>query len=98
MHWSANGASYRHFYLDRLPEAICSCLQTYTVYNNVLHVFTGFLFSSLVLIKASYGYRRTYMLFTNILPEAICCCLETCNVYVTSFCIIMCTNFHGHYC
>ena len=42
-----------------------------------------------------------YMLFTNILPEAICCCLETCNVYVvllTSFCIIMCTNFHGHYC
>ena len=44
---------------------------------------------------------HVYMLFTNILPGAICCCLETCNVYVvllTLFCIIMCTNFHGHYC
>ena len=40
-----------------------------------------------------------YMLFTNIiLPEAICCCLETCNVYVVLLTIIMCTNFHGHYC
>ena len=39
-----------------------------------------------------------YMLFTNILPEVICCCLETCNVYVVLLTIIMCTNFHGHYC
>ena len=37
-------ASYRHFYSDRLPEAICCCLQTYTVNDDiVLHVFTGFL-------------------------------------------------------
>ena len=40
-------ACSRHFYLDRLPEAIYCCLQTYTVHdvllNNVLHVFTGFL-------------------------------------------------------
>ena len=28
-------ASYRHFNLDRLPEAICCCLQNYTV-NDVL--------------------------------------------------------------
>ena len=42
--------SYRHFNLDRLPEAIYCCLQTYTVYDvlliNVLHVFTGFLVTS----------------------------------------------------
>ena len=28
-------ASYRVFYLDKLPEAVCCCLQTYTV-NDVL--------------------------------------------------------------
>ena len=39
-----------------------------------------------------------YMLFSNILPEAICCCLERRNVYVVLLTIIMCTNFHGHYC
>ena len=46
-------ASYRHFYLDRLPEAICCCLQTYTVYD-VLYYMCLPVFLSLVLIKGSY--------------------------------------------
>ena len=29
-------ASYRHFYFDRLPEAICCCLQPYTVIDVLL--------------------------------------------------------------
>ena len=45
-------ASYRHFYLDRLPEAIYCCLQTYTVYD-VLLVMCLPVFLSLVL-KGSY--------------------------------------------
>ena len=58
-------------------------------------MFTGFL------VTSTEAVMSVYMLFTNILPEAICCCLETCNGYVvllTLFCIIMCTNFLGHYC
>ena len=90
-------ASYRHFYLDRLPEAIYCCLQTYTVYDVLLIMYYMCLPVFLSLVKA---VMSVYMLF-NILPEAICCCLETCNnVYVVllPFCIIMCTNIHGHYC
>ena len=49
-------ASYRHFYLDRLPEAIYYCLQTYTVYDVLLIMYYMCLpvFLSLVLIKGSY--------------------------------------------
>ena len=46
-------ASIRHFYLDRLPEAIYCCLQTYTVYD-VLSYMCLPVFLSLVLIKGSY--------------------------------------------
>ena len=34
-------ASYRHF-KERLPEAICCCLQTCNVDVVVLHVYNGF--------------------------------------------------------
>ena len=68
--------------LDRLPEAICCCLQLILLLMYCVYL-------SLVLIKASYLYIN-FMLFTNIiLPEAICC-LETLNVYVVLlmlFCI-----------
>ena len=53
-------ASYRHFYLDRLPEAIYCCLQTYmyTVYDVLLLMYYMYMclpvFLSLVLIKGSY--------------------------------------------
>ena len=47
-------ASYRHFYLDRLPEAIYCCLQTYTVYDVLLMYYMCLpVFLSLVL-KGSY--------------------------------------------
>ena len=82
-------ASYRHFYLDILPEAICCCLQTYTV-NDVLLVM--YCMCLLAFFVTSADNSQIFMLFTNILPEAICCCLETFNVYVvllTLFCIIV---------
>ena len=47
-------ASYRHFYLDRLPEAIYCCLQTYDVMYYMYMCLPVFL--SLVLIKVSYEY------------------------------------------
>ena len=51
-------ASYRHFYLDRLLEAIYCCLQTYTVYDVLLLMYYMYMclpvFLSLVLIKGSY--------------------------------------------
>ena len=46
-------ASYRHFYLDRLPEAIYCCLQTYTVYDVLSYMYL-LVFLSLVLIKGSH--------------------------------------------
>ena len=61
-------ASYRHFYLDRLPEAIYCCLQTYTVYDVLLIMYFMCLPVFLSLVKA---VMSVYMLFTNILPEAI---------------------------
>ena len=55
-------ASYRHFYLDRLPEAIYCRLQTYTVYDVLLIMYYMCLpvFLSLVL-KGSYEY--TYAIY-----------------------------------
>ena len=32
-------ASYKHFYLDRLPQAICCCLQPYTVIDVLLIMY-----------------------------------------------------------
>ena len=66
-------------YLDILAEAICCCLQTYTV-NDVL------------LVLYCMCLPAFFVTITNILPEAICCYLETFNVYVvllTLFCIIV---------
>ena len=63
-------------YLDRLPEAICCCLQTSTV-------------SDVLLMMNCMCLPAIYYI---ILPEAICCCLETFNVYVvllTLFCTIV---------
>ena len=79
-------ASYN---LDRLPEAICCCLQLITVIDVML----------IMCLLAFFVTSADKSLVTNILPEAICCS-ETLNVYVVLlmlFCIIMRTNFHGHY-
>ena len=56
-------ASYRHFCLDRLPEAIYCCLQTYTVYDVLLIMYYMCLpvFLSLVL-KGSYECILCYLL------------------------------------
>ena len=77
-------ASYRHF-IDRLPEAMCCCLQTYTVNDALLVMYCMCL---LAVIITSADIRKLWvqcicMLFTNtcMLPEAICCCLQTCYIY-----------------
>ena len=57
-------------YLDILPEAICCCLQTYTV-NNVMYCMCLPAF-----FVTSADKSQIFMLFTNnILPGAICCCI-----------------------
>ena len=83
-------AGYRHF-LERLPEAICCCLQTCNVDVVLLVMYCiyipAFIVTSADIYKPVMGI---FMLFTNLLPEAICCCLQTCNVYgtwVTLYCI-----------
>ena len=51
--------------LDRLPEAICCCLQTSTV-------------SNVLLMMNCMGLPVFFVTSADkILPEAICCCLET---------------------
>ena len=78
-------AGYRHF-KERLPEAICCCLQTCNV-DVVLLVMYCIYIPAFIVTSAVMGI---FMLFTNLLPEAICCCLQTCNVYgtwVTLYCI-----------
>ena len=75
-------AGYRHF-KERLPEAICCCLQTCNV-DVVLLVMYCMHIPAFIVTSAGI-----FMLFTNLLPEAICCCLQTCNVYgtwVTLYC------------
>ena len=67
------------YFKDRLPEAICCCLQTCSV-NVVLLVMCWMCIP--VFIVTSADISQLYvMLFTNILPQASCCCLQTCNVY-----------------
>ena len=70
-----------------LPEAICCCLQTYTV-NDVLLVMYRMCLPAFFVTSADKS--QIFMLFTR--PKAICYCLETFNVYVvllTLFCIIV---------
>ena len=66
-------ASYRHF-KDRLPEAICCCLQTCSV-DVVLLVMCCMCIPVFIVTSAP-----VMGIFYNILPEASCC-LQTCNVY-----------------
>ena len=64
-------------FIDRLPEAMCCCLQTYTDALLVMYCIC-----LLAVIVTSADIRKLWvricMLFTNMLPEAICCCLQTC--------------------
>ena len=83
-------AGYRHF-KERLPEAICCCLQTCNV-DVVLLVMYCMYIPAFIVTSADISQLWVYifMLFTNLLPEAICCCLQTCNVYgtwVSLYCI-----------
>ena len=82
-------ASYRHF-KERLPEAICCCLQTCNVDVVVLVMHCIYIPGFIVTSVDTKPVMGIFMLFTNILPESICCCLQTCNVYgtwVTLYCI-----------
>ena len=75
-------------YLGRLPEAICCCLQTYTV-NDVLLVMYCMCLPAFFVPSAD---KSQLWVYSNILPVAICCCLDTYNVYVlllTLFCVIV---------
>ena len=79
-------ASFIHF-KERLPEAICCCLQTCNV-DVVLVVMYYMCIPAFIVSSADISQLCVY--FYNILPEAICCCLQTCNVYgvwVTLYCI-----------
>ena len=86
-------AVYRHF-KERLPEAICCCLQTCNV-DVVLLVYCMYM-PAFIVTSADISKLLVYLC---ILPVAICCCLQTCNVYgtwMTLYC--MCTNFRGQFC
>ena len=78
-------------YLDILPEAICCCLQTYTV-NDVLLVMYCMCLPAFFVTSADKS--QIFMLFTNISPEAICC-LETFNVYVVLLCGVVDVVLHN---
>ena len=71
-------------FIDRLPEAMCCCLQTYTVINALLVMYCMCLLAVIITSAdiRKFGYNvYICMLFTNTLPEAICCCLQTCYIY-----------------
>ena len=79
-------AGYRHF-KERLPEAICCCLQTCNV-DVVLLVMYCMYLPGFIVTSADISQLWVYLCY--LLPEAICCCLQTCNVYgtwVTLYCI-----------
>ena len=89
-------ASYRHFYLDRLPEAICCCLQTYNVIDVLLIMYCMCLPAFFVTI-ADKSQLLVYL----------CYLLIYCLSYLLLFRNIKCLcgvvdvvmhNFHGHYC
>ena len=71
-------ASYRHF-KERLPEAICCCLQTCNV--DVVLLVMYCMYIPAFIVTSAKPVMGIFMLFTDLLPEAICCCLQTCNVY-----------------
>ena len=66
---------------ERLPEAICCCLQTCNV-DVVLLVMYRMYIPALIVTSADISQLWVYLCYLVIyLPEAICCCLQTCNVY-----------------
>ena len=79
-------AGYRHF-KERLPEAICCCLQTCNV-DVVLLVMYCMYIPGFIITSSDISQLWVYLCY--LLPEAICCCLQTCNVFgtwVTLYCI-----------
>ena len=87
-------ASYRHYYSDRLPEAICCCLQTYTV-NDVLLVMYCMCLPAFIVTSADKS--QLWVLFMQFTPEAICCFFKR-LIGVVDIVLHMCTDFHGHLC
>ena len=74
-------AGCRHF-KERLPEAICCCLQTCNV-DVVLLVMYCMHIPAFIVTSADISQLWVYLCyFTNLLPEAICCCLRTCNMFM----------------
>ena len=75
---------------ERLPEAICCCLQTCNV-DVVLLVMYCMYIPTFIVTSADISLLWIYLCYLLIiLPEAICCCLQTCNIYgawVTLYCI-----------
>ena len=72
---------------ERLPEAICCCLQTCNVDVVLLAMYCMYL-PGFIVTSADISQLWVYLCY--LLPEAICCCLQTCNVYgawVTLYCI-----------
>ena len=84
-------------FIDKLPEAMCCCLQTYTVNDALLVMYCMCLLA--VIVTSAY-IRKLWVqcICTNMLPEAILCCLQTYGVLLTLPCTYIHTNIHGHYC
>ena len=69
------------YFKDRLPEAICCCLQTCSV-NVVLLVMCCMCIPVFIVTSADISQLWVYLCYLLIYwPEASCCCLQTCNVY-----------------
>ena len=84
-------AGYRHF-KERLPEAICCCLQTCNV-DVVLLVMYCMYIPAFIVTSADVSQLWVYLCYLHLLPEAICCCIQACNIYV-----MLLSYFHGHLC
>ena len=65
------------YFKNRLPEAICCCLQTCSV-NVVLLVMCCMCIPIFIVTSADISQLWVYLC---LLTEASCCCLQTCNVY-----------------
>ena len=82
-------AGYRHF-KERLPEAICCCLQTCNV-DVVLLVMYCMYIPGFIVTSADISQLSVYLCYSLIYCLRLFgCCLQTCNVYgtwVTLYCI-----------
>ena len=86
------------YFKERLPEAICCCLQTCSV-NVVLMIMCCMCIPAFIVTSANISQLWVYLCY--LLSKAICCCLQTCNVYgawVTLYCkcvqtfVVTCAN------